>query len=158
MILVNINQLKDTFETDDRDTVESHCRAQGLSLVWDRFGGLSLLNTLPAVRKHPKTGEEVLFNQAHIFKVVPENVDWIISLLSKIVDLLFAKGSRALDSSFGDGTPLSRREIRAILQAFEDNKVRFSWQKGDVMVLDNYLVAHGRMPFRGRSKIFVAMR
>ncbi|MDA2921410.1 TauD/TfdA family dioxygenase, partial [Desulfobacterota bacterium AH_259_B03_O07] len=32
------------------------------------------------------------------------------------------------------------------------------WQKGDVMVLDNYLVAHGRRPFKGPRKILVAMR
>ncbi|MDA2920484.1 TauD/TfdA family dioxygenase [Desulfobacterota bacterium AH_259_B03_O07] len=149
---------QDAFETDDRETVESHCRAQGLSIRWDRFGGLLLINTLPATRKHPETGEKVWCNQAHIFKLVPENVGWILSVTARIIDLLVGKGSRAHDSFFGDGTPLSRSDIRAILQAFRDNTVIFPWQKGDVMVLDNYLVAHGRMPFKGPRKIFVAMR
>lgn len=149
---------QDAFETDDMGTVESHCREQGLSTRWDWFGGLTLLNTLPAVRRHPETGEDIWCNQAHIFKVVPENVGWLLSLSSRVIDILVGKGNKALDSSFGDGTPLTRREIRAILQAFEENTIRYSWQNGDVLVLDNYLVAHGRMPFKGPRKILVVMR
>lgn len=149
---------QDAFETDDMETVESHCREHGLSMKWDWFGGLTLSNTLPAVRRHPETEEEVWCNQAHLFKIVPENVGWLLCLTSRVVDLVVGRANRALDSSFGDGTHISRSDIRAILQAFEENTVRCSWHKGDVLVLDNYLVAHGRMPFKGPRKILVAMR
>ena len=33
----------------------------------------------------------------------------------------------------------------------------FRWQRGDLLLLDNYLVTHGRMPFRGERKILVAI-
>jgi len=110
------------------------------------------------MRKHPETGEDVYCNQAHIYKLVPETIGWILSLTSRIFDITVGRGNRYLDSSYGDGTPLSRSDIRAILHAFRDNTVILPWQKGDVMVLDNYLVAHGRMPFKGPRKILAAMR
>jgi hypothetical protein len=40
---------------------------------------------------------------------------------------------------------------------YEACAVRFDWQKGDVILLDNMLVAHARDPFEGPRKIVVAM-
>ena len=41
--------------------------------------------------------------------------------------------------------------------AFEAEKTAFPWQLGDVMVIDNMRVAHGRNAFFGPRKILVAM-
>jgi alpha-ketoglutarate-dependent taurine dioxygenase len=38
-----------------------------------------------------------------------------------------------------------------------DNAISFRWERGDVLLLDNYLVAHGRNPYEGPRKILVAM-
>jgi len=35
--------------------------------------------------------------------------------------------------------------------------VSFPWQPGDLLMLDNMLVAHGREPFAGRREILVGM-
>jgi hypothetical protein len=35
--------------------------------------------------------------------------------------------------------------------------VRFTWRQGDVVMLDNMLVAHARDPYEGERKIVVAM-
>jgi alpha-ketoglutarate-dependent taurine dioxygenase len=35
--------------------------------------------------------------------------------------------------------------------------VRFQWQKGDMVTLDNMLVAHARDPFVGPRRILVAL-
>ena len=34
---------------------------------------------------------------------------------------------------------------------------RFPWEAGDLLVLDNHMVAHGRRPFTGPRRILVAM-
>jgi hypothetical protein len=40
---------------------------------------------------------------------------------------------------------------------FDDNAVALPWQEGDIYMLDNMLVSHGRRPFGGPRKIAVAM-
>jgi len=35
--------------------------------------------------------------------------------------------------------------------------VSFPWRQGDILMLDNMLVAHARNPFEGARKIVVAM-
>ncbi len=39
----------------------------------------------------------------------------------------------------------------------QEETVPHRWQRGDVLVLDNLLAAHGRMPFSGARKIALAM-
>ena len=42
-------------------------------------------------------------------------------------------------------------------QVYEQCAVRFQWQKGDMITLDNMLVCHARDPHVGARKICVAM-
>ena len=48
-------------------------------------------------------------------------------------------------------------EMRDILQAYDQVETTFAWQEGDILVLDNMLVAHARCPFGGAREIYVAM-
>ena len=41
--------------------------------------------------------------------------------------------------------------------AFDAETVSFPWQKEDLLLVDNMLVAHGREPFEGPRKIAVSM-
>jgi hypothetical protein len=44
-----------------------------------------------------------------------------------------------------------------IRDAYDRARVLFPWQTGDIMLLDNMLVAHGRMPYTGPRKVVVAL-
>jgi len=44
-----------------------------------------------------------------------------------------------------------------VREAFEAETVVFRWETGDVLLLDNMLVAHGRRPFKGDRKIVAAL-
>lgn len=58
---------------------------------------------------------------------------------------------------YGDGTPIEDEVMALIGELYEECAVRFDWQKGDVVLMDNMLAAHARDPFEGPRKIVVAM-
>jgi ubiquinone/menaquinone biosynthesis C-methylase UbiE len=47
--------------------------------------------------------------------------------------------------------------LRKINQAVDSATERFKWKRGDLLLVDNVQVTHGRMPFRGKRRILVAM-
>jgi hypothetical protein len=58
---------------------------------------------------------------------------------------------------YGDGTRIEDAVVAEISEIYEQQAVRFQWQPGDVIVVDNMLVAHARDPFEGTRKVLVAM-
>ena len=58
---------------------------------------------------------------------------------------------------YGDFSPLEQEVVDVISELYESCAVRFDWQPGDVVMLDNMLAAHARDPFEGKRKISVAM-
>ena len=58
---------------------------------------------------------------------------------------------------FGDGSAIDDDAVALIGRTYEDCAVRFNWQRGDVIMLDNMIAAHARDPYEGPRKIVVAM-
>lgn len=59
--------------------------------------------------------------------------------------------------TFGDGSSIPRHYITAIRQAIWDETVKFRWEKGDLLLIDNLRLGHGRMPFKSDRKILAAL-
>jgi alpha-ketoglutarate-dependent taurine dioxygenase len=140
------------FQTTRRDDVEAFCTRAGYEFEWRGGDRLRTRRTAPAVRRHPITGELVWFNHALFFHVT--------SLPLGVRDTL----RQQLDeedwphqTTFGDGTPIPDDMLADIRAAYDAETLRFSWQKGDVLLLDNMLVAHARAPFRGARRVLVCM-
>lgn len=143
---------QDAFETTDKTTVENYCRASGIEFFWKKNGGLRLSQIRPATAFHPETGEEVWFNQADGFH--PSNLDE--EAYSALISQMSEEEFR-LNARFGDGSPLDVSALEHIRRVLREEMVIFPWQAGDILVLDNLLTAHGRMPFTGARKIVLAM-
>ncbi len=138
---------QDAFETDDKKTVENHCRKIGAEYEWKPNGGLRVSQIRPATAIHPQTGEEVWFNQADGFH--PSNLDAETYALMN--------GNFRLNACFGDGSPIDVAMLEHIRAVLRRETVPVAWQKGDVLIVDNIRAAHGRMPFSGARKIVLAM-
>jgi alpha-ketoglutarate-dependent taurine dioxygenase len=106
----------------------------------------------PAVARHPTTGEEVFFNQLQLHHVACLDEDVRAPLES-----LFSRDEMPRNVYYGDGTPIEDSLVREILQLYWDCSVSFPWQEGDILAVDNMLVAHARNPFEGERKMMVAM-
>ncbi|MEU3712681.1 TauD/TfdA family dioxygenase [Streptomyces catenulae] len=142
------------FGTDDRRTVEERCRAQGVSCEWLPDGVLRTVQDAPAVVRHPVTGEQVFFNQ--LFLHHPACLE---SADREVMRSLFGDDETAYprSASFGDGSPIGDATVDRLRSLYDSLAQRFVWERGDVAIIDNMLVSHGRDPFEGDRKIIVAM-
>lgn len=142
---------QNVFQTEDRAEVEAYCRSAGIEFEWKERNELTTRQVCQAIATHPQTGEQVWFNQAHLFHVS--------SLESEIRESLLASaaGEPPRNACYGDGSPIEDEALEQIRAAYAKETVVFHWQKGDVLLLDNMLAAHGRRPYRGSRKIVVGM-
>ncbi|HEX5082873.1 MAG TPA: condensation domain-containing protein, partial [Blastocatellia bacterium] len=140
------------FRTKDRREVEAKCREAGMEWEWLGEDGLRTMKRAAAVVRHPETGEEVFFNQiqAHHVSCLEDGVRE--SLLS-----LFGEEGLPRNVYFGDGGRISGEEMKEVEEAYESVAVDFGWERGDVLMVENMLVAHGRRAYRGERKVLVAM-
>ena len=58
---------------------------------------------------------------------------------------------------YGDGSAIEGSVVQSIVDLYDRLAVGFKWQKRDVLMLNNMLVAHSRNPFSGTRKIVVAL-
>jgi hypothetical protein len=70
---------------------------------------------------------------------------------------LFSREDLPRHVYYGDGTPIEDAVMDHIGEVYEANAVRFQWQQGDLVSLDNMLTAHARDPYVGPRKIVVAL-
>ena len=63
---------------------------------------------------------------------------------------------QAMHCTHADGSPIADADMEAVRDAIWKNMVFFKWRRGDVLVIDNDAVSHGRMPYTGPRKIAVA--
>ncbi|MCW8127252.1 TauD/TfdA family dioxygenase [Microbulbifer halophilus] len=140
------------FNTEDRAVVENFCRANRIDFEWKPDGELRTRQRCQAVAAHPVTGEMVWFNQAHLFhlsSLAPQMRETLLSVVGE--------AELPRNVYYGDGAPIEESALDEIRGVLGDCQVVFPWQKGDVMMLDNMLVAHGRSTYRGERKVVVAM-
>ncbi|WP_017328297.1 TauD/TfdA family dioxygenase [Synechococcus sp. PCC 7336] len=140
------------FQTEDRAAVEQYCRAAGIEWEWRSGDRLRTRQVCQAVAQHPQTQAWVWFNQAHLFHVANLPPETRQSLLA-VVD----EADLPRNTYYGDGTPIADRILAIVRAAYAEHTVAFRWQTGDILLLDNMLVAHGRRPFTGERQVVVGM-
>ncbi|HVE70947.1 MAG TPA: TauD/TfdA family dioxygenase [Thermoanaerobaculia bacterium] len=143
-----------TFETGSRDEVSQFCATAGTEARWNDDGGLTITQVRPATRVHPATGEEVWFNQADQFHPSthpPAIYESLLALYGGREELM------PQTATFGDGSPIEVAMLDAVRQTVREEMRLFRWQRGDLLMVDNMLVAHGRRAFAGPRKILVSM-
>lgn len=143
---------RDAFQTEERSVVEGYCRSAGMEVEWREGDRLRTRAVRQVVATHPKTGETLWFNHAHMFHHSNLQPEVREALLAQ-----FREDELPRNAFYGDGSPIESSVLEEIRQTYRDASVAFPWQKGDVLMVDNFLVTHGREPFSGPRRILVAM-
>ena len=142
---------REFFKTDDRRAVESFCEQASIEYQWTE-DGLRTRQVSPTILRHPTTGEWIFFNQLQLHHPAcldPED--------RASIEKLFDRESFPRNVCFGDGEPIEDELMDEFSRLYEEEAVSFRWQQGDLLLVDNMLVAHSRRPYRGERKILVAM-
>ena len=144
---------QEVFQTEDRKEVEIYCEDNGIEYEWNKGNAdLTTKQVCQASIIHPETKEKVWFNQAHLFHITGLEKKERESLIKE-----FGEEGLPRNTFYGDGSPFDPKDLDLIREIYEEEKVVFPWQRGDVMVLDNRLMTHGRNSFKGPRKVVVAM-
>jgi alpha-ketoglutarate-dependent taurine dioxygenase len=140
------------FQTSDRGELAEFCAAHDIEHAWLDATTLRTAQTAQGTARHPVTGERVLFNQAHLFhrsSLAPQ--------VSKSLAELFGADRLPRDALFGDGADIPLAHLEAVRGAFRSASVRFRWQRGDVLLIDNMRMAHGRRPYTGERRVIATL-
>jgi alpha-ketoglutarate-dependent taurine dioxygenase len=140
------------FGSNERASVENFCRDAGIELQWGKDDRLTTRQICQAVAEHPVTGEKVWFNQAHLF-----HVSGLSAGVREMILRQFGEDHLPRQAYYGDGSAIEPDALEAIRSVYRKEAVLFPWQRGDVLLLDNMLTAHGRAPYEGPRQIVVGM-
>jgi alpha-ketoglutarate-dependent taurine dioxygenase len=139
------------FKSQDRADVARFCAAhQPMTCEWIDGERLRTRQIRPAIARHPVTGDEVWFNQAHVFHAYSLGADVYGGLLE-----IFGPDELPVHATYGDGSQIAIEELNCVYAAYSRHKRSFAWAEGDVLLVDNMLISHGRNPFQGEREIVV---
>ncbi|WP_341716331.1 TauD/TfdA family dioxygenase [Micromonospora sp. FIMYZ51] len=140
-----------TFETEDRAEVEAFLAGTGATWQWTA-DGLRVSQLRPATVRHPVTDVEVWFNQTDQWH--PAGLD---DEVAKVMTQVMTQDELPQSVTFADGSPIPEEYVFQIRDRGLDAAIDVDWRVGDLLLIDNVLVAHGRRPYTGDRRILVAM-
>jgi len=143
---------QNVFQASEPGEVEQYCRSHEIAYQWLPDGVLRTQQVCQATARHPHTGRHHWFNQAHLFH--PSSLEPALH-----DSLLQIYGAEALprNAYLGDGSAIDVADLAAVRRAFAANSFSFPWHSGDLLLLDNMMLAHARRSFTGPRQVLVAM-
>jgi alpha-ketoglutarate-dependent taurine dioxygenase len=141
-----------SFQTERKEDAESYCAASDIATEWVDDAHLRTSQVRPAIRCHPTTGERSWFNHGMFFHIssLPEDIREGLLALMPEKDLPY-------NTYYGDGSVIEADTMTELRAAYDAETVGFDWERGDVLLIENMLTAHGREPFNGERRILVSM-
>lgn len=132
---------RSTLSAADRAGAEARLAQLGYSWDWQEDGSLGATTpVLDAVRALPD-GRRTFFNQ-----LIAAFRGWADSRNDP---------NRAI--TFGDGTPITGADMAPAIAIADELTHDLAWQPGDVALIDNFLVMHGRRPFEGKRRVLASL-
>lgn len=132
---------RSTLSADTPDAAEA--RLQSLGYEWEWQDDETLRVTTPrldAVRSLPD-GSRSFFNQ----------------LIAAFRGWSDSRNDPSKSICFGDGTPIDSTQMAEAIALADALSYDLEWQAGDVALVDNFRVMHGRRPFVGKRRVLASL-
>ncbi|HVX10473.1 MAG TPA: TauD/TfdA family dioxygenase [Pirellulales bacterium] len=130
-----------TLRSETQDQAEARLRALGYQWEWQDDGCLRATTPVLAAVRTLADGRKTFFNQ-----LIAASRGWKDS-----------RNDPARSITFGDGTPLDGGAALVAAEMADDMSFDLAWQRGDVVLVDNYVTMHGRRTFSGVRKVLASL-
>ncbi len=131
--------------------LEAYCAANRMRAEWIDDAHVRVRYRRWAALRHPISGADAWFNHGLFYNV------WNLRGPEAMVLKDFGPERMPYNTYYGDGAPVPADVLQGLHEAYEAERTLFDWQAGDVLVIDNMLVAHGRESFTGTRRVLVGM-
>lgn len=123
------------------EEAETKLRSLGYQWQWQDSGSLKVVTPkLPAVRL-ASDGRRVFFNQ----------------LIAAFRGWQDSRNEAGKSISFGDGSPIDVDTMSGVIELADELTFDLCWHSGDVALVDNFLVMHGRRPYTGQRRVLASL-
>lgn len=134
---------KSTFGVQRKQDAERVGRNMGMTLEWLEDGDLLKTTTevIPATKQDPRTGK----------------TSWFNSIVAAFTGWKDQRNDPRKAVILGDGKPLDAEILGRCLEIMNELAVSFDWQRGDVLMVDNWVTLHSRNSFRGERVVYASL-
>jgi alpha-ketoglutarate-dependent taurine dioxygenase len=143
---------QEAFQTGERSEVERYCRRNQIEYEWKSENRLRTKQVREVATRHPRTGEWVWFNHMTFFHFSTLDLQ-----IQEEMMRVFTEDDLPNHTYYGDGSRIEEEVMARLREAYEQEEVRFDWEEGDVLLLDNMLTSHGREAYTGERSVAVGM-
>lgn len=130
---------KAAYNVSSKEELNEYCIDNSIDIEWMEENRPRLSQKWPAVVLHPVTGKKIWFNHA-----TTSNVASVPSGLRDIIKDGFQLEDFPNNTYYGDGSEIADDVLEEINTAYDTFEYHASWQEGDLLLVDNMRLAHGK--------------
>ena len=132
---------RSTLNATDRASAERKLQSLGYHWQWLPDDNLRVTTPILSAVRTLDDGRRVFFNQ----------------LIAAFQGWQDKRNVAQKSICFGDGSAIDPQAMATVIQLAEDLSFDLAWQNGDVALVDNALVMHGRRPFEGERRVLASL-
>jgi alpha-ketoglutarate-dependent taurine dioxygenase len=141
---------REAFGTDEPAAVADYCAKGGIEHEWLPGDRLLTRQRRAAVVRHPTSGIPVWFNQVTFLN--EHTLDPVVR--DYLLDIY---GALPFNTAYGDGGELDQPTVDLINDQYRVSSAAQTWRDGDLLLVDNLRMAHGREPYKGDREVLVVL-
>ncbi|MCJ1302223.1 hypothetical protein MMC08_005026 [Hypocenomyce scalaris] len=144
--------------TTKKKKAEKQVQLLSHHFTWTANNDLELLQYVPGVRTHPGTGRPVFFNSIASRYGIALDAGATEPPYEGNKNVSSFGFTRMLPTTYGDGEIIPKKYLHRIWELSQECAVLIKMEPGDLALVDNYQVSHGRAPWtKGSRRILVSM-
>lgn len=143
---------QEAFEIDSKVELEKVLKEYNVPFQWRVGDKLRIEEIVDPILTLPHSGEKVFFSQVDQWHPLGLGKE-----IFEDLKLIMSDEDFYHNCKFGDDSDIDIEYISTIQEVVNKERVFFKWKKGDLLILNNLISMHGRMPFSGKRQILVAM-